>query len=210
MIEVILLERIERLGQMGDVVRVRPGFARNFLLPKKKALRATKQNMAVFETQRAQLEAINLERKSEASAVAAKAEGKTVVIVRQAGENGQLYGSVSARDVSEALTAEGLSVERQQVVLDRPIKVLGMHKLRVRLHPEVSITVQVNVARSAEEAETQAKTGQMVTIESQMAAEDAAIDAALEEAAKLTETAEAGDEPSAEGEAAEAEADKTA
>lgn len=200
MVEVILLERIENLGQMGEVVRVRPGFARNFLLPKKKALRATKDNMAFFETQRSQLEAINLQRKSEAESVAKKVDGMSVVIVRQAGESGQLYGSVSARDVADALGAEKVSVERQQIVLDRPIKALGLHKLRVRLHPEVSVTVTVNVARSAEEAETQAKTGQMVTLESQMAAEDAAIEAALEEAQKVTGQSEG------EGEATESEA----
>lgn len=201
MVEVILLERIENLGQMGEVVRVRPGFARNFLLPKKKALRATKDNMAFFETQRAQLEAINLQRKSEAESVAKKVDGMSVVIVRQAGESGQLYGSVSARDVADGLSGEGVTVERQQIVLDRPIKALGLHKLRVRLHPEVSVTVTVNVARSAEEAETQAKTGQMVTLESQMAAEDAAIEAALEEAQKVTGQSE-GEGASAEGEAA--------
>lgn len=214
MVEVILLERIENLGQMGEVVRVRPGFARNFLLPKKKALRATKDNMAFFETQRAQLEAINLQRKTEASGIAGKVDGMSVIVVRQAGENGQLYGSVSARDVSDALTGEGVTVDRQQIVLNRPIKTLGLHKLRVRLHPEVSVTVTVNVARTVEEAETQAKTGQMVTLESQMAAEDAAIEAALEEAAKVTEAAEGEAQPAADGEAAEAEAtdevDKTA
>ena len=202
MIEVILLERIERLGQMGDVVRVRPGFARNFLLPKKKALRATKDNLAYFETQRASLEAVNLQRKSEAESVAGKVDGMSIVVVRQAGESGQLYGSVSSRDIADKLGTDGVRVDRQQIVLDRPIKTLGLHKVRVRLHPEVSVTVTVNVARTAEEAETQAKTGQMVTMESQMAAEDAAIEAALEEAAKVTEAkgegeAEGGAEKSA-------------
>lgn len=199
MIEVILLERIERLGQMGDVVRVRPGFARNFLLPKKKALRATKDNLAFFETQRAHLEAANLARKAEAEQVAKKIDGTSVVILRQAGESGQLYGSVSSRDIADALAGEKVHVERQQIVLDRPIKVLGLHKLRVRLHPEVSVTVTVNVARSAEEAETQARTGHMVTLESQIAAEEAAIEAAMEEAAAVGQSAEGetADEPQA-------------
>jgi large subunit ribosomal protein L9 len=181
MIEVILLERIESLGQMGEVVRVRPGFARNFLLPKKKALRATKANLAYFETQRGRLEAVNLQRKSEAEAVAGKVDGLAVSIIRQAGESGQLYGSVTARDIAEAVDKGGVNVERQQIVLDRPIKTLGLHKLRVRLHPEVSVGITVNVARSAEEAETQAKTGQMVTRETLEEAEEAAIEAALAE-----------------------------
>lgn len=191
MVEVILLERIERLGQMGDVVRVRPGFARNFLLPKKKALRATKANMAFFETQRAQLEAANLARKSDAEKVAGKIDGMSVVVVRQAGESGQLYGSVSSRDIADALGAGKVTVERNQIVLDRPIKTVGLHKVRVRLHPEVSVTVTVNVARSPEEAETQSKTGQAVTLESQRAAEEAAIQAALDEAAAVAEKAAA-------------------
>ncbi len=191
MVEVILLERIERLGQMGDVVRVRPGFARNFLLPKKKALRATKANMAFFETQRAQLEAANLARKSDAEKVAGKIDGMSVVVVRQAGESGQLYGSVSSRDIADSLGAGKVTVERNQIVLDRPIKTVGLHKVRVRLHPEVSVTVTVNVARSPEEAETQSKTGQAVTLESQRAAEEAAIQAALDEAAAVAEKAAA-------------------
>jgi large subunit ribosomal protein L9 len=181
MIEVILLERIESLGQMGEVVRVRPGFARNFLLPKKKALRATKTNLTYFETQRTQLEAANLQRRSEAEKVAGKVDGLAVVVIRQAGESGQLYGSVTARDIADAVHGGGVTVERQQIVLDRPIKALGLHKLRVRLHPEVSVGITVNVARSAEEAETQAKTGQMVTRETLEAAEEAAIEAALAE-----------------------------
>jgi large subunit ribosomal protein L9 len=197
MIEVILLERIERLGQMGEVVRVRPGFARNFLLPKKKALRATKANMAFFETQRVQLEAANLERKSDAEKAAKKIDGVSVIVVRQAGESGQLYGSVSSRDIADALGQGKVTVDRNQIVLDKPIKVVGLHKLRVRLHPEVSVTVTVNVARSPEEAETQAKTGQAVTLESQRAAEEAAIEAALAEAAAVEKAA-----APAEGEAA--------
>jgi large subunit ribosomal protein L9 len=154
--EVILLERIEKLGQMGDTVRVKPGFARNYLLPQKKALRATKDNMARFEHQRADLEARNLERRKEAEQVAGKMEGVSIVLVRQAGDTGQLYGSVSARDVMEGLEAAGTHIERRQVVLDRPIKTLGIHKVRIALHPEVSVSVDVNVARSEAEAEAQA------------------------------------------------------
>src|SRR6516162_1047535 len=157
MVELILLERVEKLGQMGQRVNVKPGFARNYLLPQKKALRATKENLAYFESQRAQLEANNLQRKTEATEVGGKIEGVTVVIVRQAGESGQLYGSVSARDIAEAVTKAGFTIEKRQVVLDRPIKNLGLHSLRVVLHPEVSITVTANVAQSAEEAEMQAR-----------------------------------------------------
>jgi large subunit ribosomal protein L9 len=155
MIDLILLERVENLGQMGQVVKVRPGFARNFLLPQKKALRATKDNLAYFEKQRTQLEAQNLTRKGEAEQVSAKLDGVHVVIIRQAGESGQLYGSVSARDIADAVTAAGFSVSRGQVVLDRPIKTLGLHKTRIVLHPEVSSTVTANIAQSPEEAEMQ-------------------------------------------------------
>jgi large subunit ribosomal protein L9 len=138
-------------------VKVRPGFARNFLLPQKKALRATKDNLSYFERQRTQLEAQNLVRRSEAEQVAKKLEGLSVVVVRQAGESGQLYGSVTARDVADAVTQAGFTVGRGQVVLDRAIKTLGLHKQRVVLHPEVSVQISVNVAQSAEEAEMQAK-----------------------------------------------------
>src|SRR5882757_5516046 len=148
MVELILLERVEKLGQMGQVVTVKPGFARNYLLPQKKAMRATKENMAYFDTQRAQLEANNLKRKGEAQEIGAKLEGLTVVLIRQAGESGQLYGSVMARDISDAVTAAGFTVERSQLVLDRPIKTLGMHRVRVMLHPEVGVTVTANVAQS--------------------------------------------------------------
>ena len=157
MVELILLERVEKLGQMGQLVKVKPGFARNYLLPQKKALRATKENLAYFEGQRAQLEANNLQRKAEAAEVSGKLEGLTVVIVRQAGESGQLYGSVSARDIGDAVTEAGFTIEKRQVVLDRPIKNLGLHQLKVVLHPEVSVTVTANVAQSAEEAQMQAK-----------------------------------------------------
>jgi large subunit ribosomal protein L9 len=156
MVDVILLERVEKLGQMGQVVKVRPGYARNYLLPQKKALRATKENLAYFEKQRAQLEAQNLTRRTDAEHVAKKLEGVAVVIVRQAGESGQLYGSVTARDVAEAVTQAGFSVGRSQVVLEKAIKTLGLYKQRVVLHPEVSVTITVNVAQSVEEAAAEA------------------------------------------------------
>jgi large subunit ribosomal protein L9 len=155
MVELILLERVEKLGQMGQIVKVRPGYARNFLLPQKKALRATKSNLAYFDTQKAQLEANNLARKSEAEQVGAKLDGVRVVLIRQAGESGQLYGSVSVRDIADAVTAAGFTVDRRQIVLDRPIKNLGLHPLRVMLHPEVAVTVTANVAQSQEAAEMQ-------------------------------------------------------
>ncbi|MCC7046657.1 MAG: 50S ribosomal protein L9 [Alphaproteobacteria bacterium] len=154
--QVVLLERVEKLGQMGDVVRVKPGFARNFLLPQKKALRATKENMERFEKQRAQLEANNLKLKGEAEAVAKKLDGLSIVLVRQAGETGQLYGSVTARDIAEAVSAAGFTVDHRQVRIDRPIKTLGLVQTRVMLHPEVASTITVNVAKSEEEAERQA------------------------------------------------------
>src|SRR5215472_8270053 len=141
MIELILLERVEKLGQMGELVKVRPGYARNYLLPQKKALRATKENLAYFESRRVQFEAANLERRSEAAGIGAQLEGLQVVLIRQAGESGQLYGSVSARDLADAVTAAGFTIEKRQVVLDRPIKSLGMHSVRIVLHPEVSVTV---------------------------------------------------------------------
>jgi len=157
MIDLILLERVEKLGQMGQIVKVRPGYARNYLLPQKKALRATKDNLAYFETQRAQLEANNLALKADAQAVGGKLEGLSVVLIRQAGESGQLYGSVSARDIADAVTEAGFTIEKRQVVLDRPIKNLGLHPVKVVLHPEVSVTITANVAQSAEEAGMQAK-----------------------------------------------------
>jgi large subunit ribosomal protein L9 len=159
MTEVILLERIENLGQMGDVVRVRPGFARNYLLPQKKALRATEANRARFEQQRSQIEAANLERRQEAEGIAGRVEGLTVVLIRQAGEGGQLFGSVSARDVAEAATEAGVTIERRQVLMDRPIKALGLFPVRVALHPEVIVSITANVARSPDEAEAQQKAG---------------------------------------------------
>lgn len=161
--DVILLERIEKLGQMGQVVKVKPGYARNYLLPRKKALRATKENLAYFDTQKAQLEARNLELRKEAEVVAKGVDGMTVVVLRQSGETGVLYGSVVARDVAEAVTANGVTINKSQVAIDTPIKTLGLFKVRVVLHPEVAVAVTVNVARSAEEAALQAQRGGMVT-----------------------------------------------
>lgn len=154
--EIILLERIAKLGQMGDTVRVRDGYARNFLLPQGKALRANKANLARFEQERAQLEARNLERKSEAEAVAAKLDGEALVMIRSAGETGQLYGSVSTRDIAEGLTAAGFTVGRSQVELRAPIKTIGLHSVLIQLHPEVEVAISVNVARSEDEATRQA------------------------------------------------------
>lgn len=187
--EVILLERIEKLGQMGDVVKVKPGFARNFLLPQKKALRANKDNLAFFEKQRVQLEAINLKRRDEAQAVAGKMEGLKVLMVRQAGEGGQLYGSVSGRDVAEAIKASGYTVLRNQVQLDSPIKSLGSYPVRVSLHPEVPVTVTVTVARSQEEAERAAAAASVEAVveEEEVAVEDTGIEAAEAEVADESE-----------------------
>jgi large subunit ribosomal protein L9 len=155
--QVILLERVAKLGQMGETVRVRDGFARNFLLPRGKALRATKENKERFETQRAQLETRNLERRAEAQTVAEKLNGQSFTVIRQAGESGVLYGSVSTRDLAELITAGGFSVSREQIVLNQPIKSLGLHAVPVSLHPEVEVSVQINIARSPEEAERQAR-----------------------------------------------------
>lgn len=205
-VEVILLERIENLGQMGDVVKVRPGFARNFLLPKQKALRANKANRELFESQRAQLEAENLKQRQEAEKVAGKIEGLQVTVIRQAGDNGQLYGSVSSRDISDAVTVGGATIGRNQVILERPIKLLGLHPIRVRLHPEVSVTVTVNVARSEAEAELQEKAGRFVSAGEQQSAEEAAEDALEAAAAEAQEQEEL--EAQGETEAAEAGADE--
>lgn len=162
MMQVILLERIEKLGQMGDVVNVKPGYARNYLLPEKKAMRATEENRRYFDKQRVQFEAVNLERREEAEGVAAKMAGLSVTLIRQAGEAGQLYGSVGARDIADAMLAAGFEVSRKQVKLAPPIKTVGIHDVRVDLHAEVAVTVKANVARSPEEADIQAKTGAAV------------------------------------------------
>ncbi len=161
--QVILLQRIGRLGQMGDIVNVKDGYARNFLLPQKKALRATDDNRKHFESQRAQLEANNLELKKEAEAVSEKLDKKVFVAIRSAGDTGQLYGSVATRDIAEVVTAGGFTIDRRQVILERPIKNLGLHPVRVALHPEVVVTVSLNVARSEDEAERQQR-GEDVTM----------------------------------------------
>lgn len=153
--QVILLERIERLGKLGDVVKVKPGFARNFLLPQKKALRATPENIKYFDSQRAQLEAANQARRGESEEAAKRLDGQSVTLVRQAGESGQLYGSVTTRDIVAALSDSGFTVERRQINLGAPIKALGVYPVKIALHPEVLATVTVNVAKSEEEAESQ-------------------------------------------------------
>ena len=157
--EVILLERIEKLGGMGDVVGVKDGYARNFLLPRRKALRATPENMERFEREREALEKLNSDRRDAAHSAATRLEGESIILIRQASDTLQLYGSVNARDVAEAMSERGADIRRQQVRLDRPIKSLGMHDVRIALHPEVTVTVKVNVARSPEEAEIQARGG---------------------------------------------------
>ncbi|MCA0276376.1 MAG: 50S ribosomal protein L9 [Proteobacteria bacterium] len=163
--DVILLERISRLGQMGETVKVKDGFARNFLLPKGKALRANEANKKKFEGQRAQLEARNLERKTEAQKVADKLDGKTFVVVRSAGETGQLYGSVSTRDVADILIAEGFTVARNQVELNQPIKTIGLTNVAISLHAEVEVTITLNIARTSDEAERQSKGETLTTAE---------------------------------------------
>ena len=198
--EVILLERIGRLGQIGDIVNVKDGYARNFLLPQGKALRATQANRAHFENERAQLEARDLERKTEAEAVAVKLNGGSFVVIRQAGDNGQLYGSVSTRDIAVAVTDGGFSIERRQVQLDKPIKTLGLHEVRVTLHGEVVPTVIVNVARTEDEAERQAR-GEDVTRE--LTEEEEEAEEARLAGEALFEEGAAPEEVAAEGEAAE-------
>jgi large subunit ribosomal protein L9 len=171
--QVILLERVAKLGQMGEVVRVKDGYARNFLLPQGKAMRASDANIAKFEGQKAQLEAQNLETRAEAQRVAGTLDGQTFVVIRSASDGGALFGSVAPRDISEAATAGGFTLDRKQVILNAPIKELGIHPVTVRLHPEVDATIQVNVARSPEEAELQAsgKTVQQLAAEAEAAAE---------------------------------------
>jgi large subunit ribosomal protein L9 len=155
--QIILLERVEKLGQMGDEVKVKDGFARNYLLPQKKALRATKANREFFSTQKAQLEANNLERKKDAEAVAGKLKGQIFALLRQAGDRGQLYGSVSPRDIADVITKGGFTVARGQIALDKPIKMIGLVGVSVILHPEVKVGVTINVARNEDEAERQAR-----------------------------------------------------
>jgi large subunit ribosomal protein L9 len=169
--DVILLERVEKLGGIGDVVSVKPGFARNYLLPRKKALRANESNRKVFDANRAQIEADNAARRSTAETDSKGVDGKSVTLIRQASNTGQLYGSVSVRDIAEALQAEGTKVQKNQIVLDKPIKAIGVNTVKVALHPEVSVTITVNVARSPEEAELQA---QGVDVMAEMFEKDAA------------------------------------
>lgn len=199
--EVILLERIARLGQMGDVVNVKPGFARNFLLPRKKALRATAQNRTYFDQRRAQLETDNLANKAEAEKVAGTLEGLTVTLLRQAGESGQLYGSVTARDVAQAVVEAGVTVDKRQVTLDRGIKTLGLHPVKVTLHPEVMVLITVNVARNAEEAAIQVERGGAITDAERLAEEDAAA-SALATAERALALADEAGTASGEGDAA--------
>jgi large subunit ribosomal protein L9 len=201
--EIILLERVEKLGAIGDVVKVKDGFARNYLLPNKKALRANETNRKLFETNRARIEEDNATRRTEAEKSSKGVDGKTVQLIRQASNTGQLYGSVSARDIVDALDAEGAKVTKSQVVLDRPIKAIGVHEIKIALHPEVSVTVKVNVARSPEEADLQA---QGVDVLHQMFEEDAAPAAAEE----LAPVADAPADEADEAPAAEAPAEETA
>ena len=211
--QVILMERIEKLGLMGEVVNVKPGYARNYLLPQGKARRATQDNIALFEQQRGQLEAENLKRRDEAEKVGARLEGLTVTLIRQAGESGQLYGSVNARNLAEAVTEAGFTITHEQVSRDHSIKTLGLHPIQIRLHPEVSATIAANVARSEAEAETQAGTGRVVSEDERRAVEEAAqveTDAALAEIEAEDADAETKSEAPAEGGAASEEAAKDA
>ena len=190
--EVILLERVEKLGGIGDVVNVKNGFARNYLLPNRKALRANEANRKLFEANRARIESENAERRSDAEKAAKSVDGKSVQLIRQASNTGQLYGSVSARDIVEALEAEGAKVTKSQVVLDRPIKAIGVHEVKVALHPEVAVTVRVNVARSPEEADLQA---QGVDVLAQMFEREAAPVVAEDLAAEAPAAAEPSEAP---------------
>jgi large subunit ribosomal protein L9 len=165
--QVILLERVGRLGQMGDVVTVKDGFARNFLLPQKKALRATADNKKHFDANRAQLEARNLALKKDAEGVLGKLDGKSFVTIRVAGDTGQLYGSVSNKDVSDLVTAGGISIDRRMAIIDKPIKTLGLHAVRIQLHPEVIAKISINVARSADEAERQSRGEDVAVVKSE-------------------------------------------
>ena len=215
--QVILLERVENLGSMGDVVTVKPGYARNYLLPQSKALRATKENVAYFEAQKASLQKVNAEKKAEAEKIAKKIEGAKVVIVRQASEGGQLYGSVSARDIAEALANDTkVSVTRGQVALNAAYKTIGLFPVDVVLHPEVKVKITVNVARTADEAAIQAKTGKAVIADNGRGSKkreenlDDAKSAMLEEGALAAEKAEAEEEAKASAADAEKAAKKAA
>lgn len=213
--QIILLERVEKLGQMGDQVNVKPGFARNYLLPQGKALRATPDNVKRFETERAQLEAQNLERRKEAEAIGAKMADLSVIIIRAASEAGHLYGSVNARDIADAVTAGGFTVTRGQIILDKPIKTLGIFDLRIRLHPEVTEVVKVNVAQSEEEAQAQADRvarGEPALLTAALQDQQEAAQIAAEHAEAMAEAAaanEAAEEADASEEAPEGNEDET-
>ncbi|HYD18476.1 MAG TPA: 50S ribosomal protein L9 [Patescibacteria group bacterium] len=207
--QVILLERVEDLGQMGEVVNVKPGYARNFLLPRNKALRATKDNIAVFEGQKKTLEADNLKRREEAEKVGKKLNGIHAAIIRQASEAGQLYGSVSARDIAEAIVEQGFKVDRNQVRMDRAYKLLGLYPVKVSLHPEVTVEVTINIARSAEEAKIQEERGEALIQKADNDRGDSlsaraikAIEAQEKAAAAAAAAAEAGEQPAEEEAAA--------
>lgn len=218
--EVVLLERVQNLGQMGDVVTVKDGFARNFLLPQEKALRATEANLARFEDEKAELEVRNLENKKEAEAVKEKIDGHSTIVLRQASEMDQLYGSVSNRDVADNLAEDGFHVERRQVRIDTPIKALGIHEIQIDLHPEVTANITVNVARSEEEAELRAQGADaeeesateafFETEELARQADAELADEPEEEAAKPEESAEVTEDPEADSEAEKAEDEETA
>ncbi len=197
--QVILLQRVENLGQMGDVVTVRPGYARNFLLPRQKALRATKENIAFFDGQKKELEAQNLKRREEAQKVSGKVEGLKVALIRQASEAGQLYGSVTARDIADAVSAKGFKIDRNQVTMDRAYKLLGLYPVKVYLHPEVVVEVTINIARSAEEAKLQEERGEALIVKDDrtLRAEERAAEAAAALEAQEAKAAAAA----AEGEA---------
>jgi large subunit ribosomal protein L9 len=196
--QVILLERVEKLGQMGDEVRVKDGFARNFLLPKKKALRATKANREYFQTQKAQLEAHNLERRKDAEAVAKKLGGQSFVLIRQAGDRGQLYGSVSPRDVATVAEAGGFKIDRNQVQISQAIKTIGLFTLPVVLHPEVRVNITINVARSEDEAERQARGEDVLAERTEQEEARAAAEDMFEEGAAPKEDGEGSEEEPAE------------
>jgi large subunit ribosomal protein L9 len=205
--EVILLQRIEKLGQMGQTVKVKAGYARNYLLPRRKAIRATEDNKAKFEKQRAQLEATNLAKRTEAEAISGKVEGLTVVIIRQAGETGQLYGSVSARDIATAATKAGVTIDRNQILMDRPLKDLGLHPIRVALHPEVVVNITANVAKSEEEAELQVKAGHAIvgTAEDQAPSLDEMLEQVEQAAEGEGEAAEKAEKPATKAKAEKAD-----
>jgi len=205
--QIILLERVEKLGQMGDLVTVKPGYARNFLLPQGKAMRANKANLERFEAEKAQREADNLERRGEAETEAKKMSGLAISMVRAASEMGQLFGSVTSRDIAEGVTEAGFTIQRSQVVMDKSIKTLGLHDIRVTLHPEVAVTVVVNVARSLDEAETQMKTGVAVTGGVQDVDDEPDAIAEAIAAVEEVEVAEAVEDDTSAVEAAPADAD---